>query len=96
MQDSRYDHGSVGSFLATGVERVPAARTAARDLFMAYSAWMEANGLRRWTLTEQAFGRAVKDAGIQHKRTNTAVYYLGITPIPEDTGSETTTPRSTK
>jgi hypothetical protein len=95
MTESGYDHGAVGRFLATGVERVPAARTAARDLFMAYSAWMDANGLRRWTLTEQAFGRAVKDAGIEYRKTKTALYYLGLTPIPEDTGSQTTTPRST-
>jgi phage/plasmid-associated DNA primase len=79
MDDSGYDHGGVGQFLSAGVTREPAARITARDLFDAYTEWMRDNGLSRWTLSETAFGLAVKVHGIQHKRTKTGRYYLGLT-----------------
>jgi phage/plasmid-associated DNA primase len=79
MEQSGYDHGGVGRFLSAGVTREPAARITARDLFTAYTEWMRDNGLSGFTLTEAAFGRAVKREGIPYKRTKAGGYYLGIT-----------------
>ncbi len=72
----RMEADQVGRFLDDCCQRSPDARTAARELYLAYRDWVESGGEE--PMTETAFGRSLSWRGFEKQHTERGRGYRGL------------------
>ncbi len=76
------DPGLMRRYVSECLRATPHGQVTAADLYAHYVRWAQSTDLPgQFVATKAAFGRYLKGAGVQWRRTSAAVVYLGVEPV---------------